>query len=87
MGEKATDWYFGQPGMVIMLIAALISTIYFGGRYLKRREEFWCDIVEKKDKVIGEMMSKMMDLHQAAIETEVTLIREIKDMHDEMRKK
>lgn len=97
-GSDLQEWFLGLPMIVILLILALVAVIWFGYRFLQKERlyyqrliesdrEYFRSLIEKKDAQLERMTERNMLLYQTAIETETTLIREIRDMQDVLRDK
>ncbi len=92
------NWFFTLPTIVIGLVLVIVALCFFGYKFLTRERqyyqrliesdrEYFRSLIESKDDHVKVLMDKLMLIYQAAIETETTLIREIRDMQDMLRDK
>jgi len=84
MQDKLTSWFLGLPAIVIILVLALVAVVWFGGKYLSKRESFWMKQCEAKDAIIKDVMDKVFGLYQEEINKEAGLIRELRDMQEKI---
>lgn len=91
-------WFFSLPTGIIALVLVIIALCFFGYKFLIKERayyqrliesdrEYFRSLIESKDEHVKVLMDKLMMIYQAAIETETTLIREIRDMQDILRDK
>ncbi len=96
--KDVQGWFFSLPTGIIALVLIIAALCFFGYKFLtKERQyyqrliesdrEYFRSIIESKDEHIKVLVEKLMLIYQAAIETETTLIREIRDMQDILREK
>jgi len=77
MQDKLTSWFLGLPAIVIILVLALVSVLWFGVRYLDRREKFWMGEVKALREQTNDIMEKLFMLFQDSVNRETTFAQRL----------
>lgn len=80
MQEKLTSWFLGLPAIVIILVLALVAVLWFGVKYLNKRESFWMKQCEAKDAVIKDVLDKVFGLYEEQLNKEAGVASELREM-------
>ena len=84
MQDKLTSWFFGLPVIVVILVLAIVAILWFGVRYLNRREAFWMEQNKSKDILIKDIIDKIFNLYNDAITRETTVMQELNRMQQKI---